>query len=53
MCGITGFYGQFADRLGIIKSMTNMLSHRGPDHSSVWVDKDSHMNLGHSNFINY
>lgn len=47
MCGITGFYGRSSDRLGIIKSMTNVLSHRGPDHTSVWVDEHSHMNFGH------
>lgn len=47
MCGITGFYGKSSDRLRVIKTMTNVLSHRGPDHSSVWFDKHSYMNFGH------
>jgi asparagine synthase (glutamine-hydrolysing) len=41
MCGIAGFInvkGTRADRLGWIKSMTDVLRHRGPDDEGFWLD---------------
>jgi asparagine synthase (glutamine-hydrolysing) len=43
MCGITGFYG-FEDK-SLLKKMTETISHRGPDDSGYYSDKD--VSLGH------
>ena len=43
MCGICGFYG-FEDR-ELLKRMTQVLSHRGPDDSGYFVDKG--VSFGH------
>jgi asparagine synthase (glutamine-hydrolysing) len=43
MCGICGFYG-FEDR-ALLKRMTDSLTHRGPDDSGYFVDRD--VSLGH------
>jgi asparagine synthase (glutamine-hydrolysing) len=43
MCGITGFLGMRNDEL--IRKMTRILSHRGPDHEGIFVDKN--ISLGH------
>ena len=43
MCGICGFYG-FEDKR-LIKQMTDILYHRGPDDSGIFIDKD--VCLGH------
>ena len=38
MCGITGFTGEVIDRDKVIKSMTDVITHRGPDSSGVFSD---------------
>ncbi|MBW6451265.1 MAG: asparagine synthase (glutamine-hydrolyzing) [DPANN group archaeon] len=38
MCGICGFYG--LEDKPLIKKMTNILSHRGPDDSGYFIDKN-------------
>ena len=52
MCGISGFilsqsraYGELSK---ISKNIINTLSHRGPDHSDVWIDQEFRVSLGHS-----
>jgi len=42
MCGIAGFNWNDS---GLIRSMTNLLMHRGPDDSGFYTDK--HISLGH------
>ncbi|MEK6933473.1 MAG: asparagine synthase (glutamine-hydrolyzing) [Nanoarchaeota archaeon] len=42
MCGIAGF--NWADR-DLIKKMTSLIAHRGPDDSGFYIDKD--ISLGH------
>ena len=51
MCGISGFilsqsraYGEVSK---ISKHINNTLSHRGPDHSDVWIDEEFRVSLGH------
>jgi asparagine synthase (glutamine-hydrolysing) len=49
MCGIAGFIN--TKQIGfksICSKMVNTLHHRGPDYSSVWVNEDSGVALGHS-----
>ncbi len=38
MCGICGFTGQIVDRSKTIKSMTDVITHRGPDSSGFFED---------------
>lgn len=52
MCGIAGFIdpvGQLGgDGLGaVVTEMANSLTHRGPDDSGIWVDKERGVALGH------
>ena len=50
MCGIAGIFGQRSsnDLLDVqVKKMTQTLSHRGPDDSGFWVNKDYTLALGH------
>jgi asparagine synthase (glutamine-hydrolysing) len=42
MCGIAGFNWNDS---GLIRSMTNLLVHRGPDDLGFYIDK--HISLGH------
>lgn len=50
MCGITGFLDSSSkmiqDFQPVIKRMTDMLIHRGPDDSGAWVDTNSGIALG-------
>jgi asparagine synthase (glutamine-hydrolysing) len=50
MCGITGFLDNSSNPIQdfqpVIKSMTDMLIHRGPDNRGVWVDLNSGVALG-------
>lgn len=52
MCGITGVW-DFSRNTPLpllktkTKSMTETLSHRGPDGHGVWVDESTHMAFGH------
>lgn len=52
MCGISGFLSWNGRRVGVpshalIKSMTNALSHRGPDDAGHWTDDEAGIALGH------
>jgi len=49
MCGIAGFVAELniEDRRKTIKSMTDMIIHRGPDGEGLWIDDNSGVTLGH------
>jgi asparagine synthase (glutamine-hydrolysing) len=38
MCGIVGFTGEVIDRDAIIKTMTDRITHRGPDSCGIYTD---------------
>ena len=41
MCGISGlfsFSGDYSSLEKSIKKMSSSISHRGPDHSGIWID---------------
>ena len=38
MCGICGFTGEVIDRDKVIKNMTDVITHRGPDSDGVFMD---------------
>lgn len=38
MCGICGFTGQIVDRNDVIKNMTEVITHRGPDSDGFFCD---------------
>src|SRR5947208_3175434 len=45
MCGVVGYFGTFeAHRLG---AANGLQSHRGPDDSGQFVDRDAGVGLGH------
>ncbi|MDD5924216.1 MAG: asparagine synthase (glutamine-hydrolyzing) [Clostridia bacterium] len=44
MCGICGFTGQIVDRDNIIKNMTDVITHRGPDSEGFY--KDDKISMG-------
>ena len=44
MCGISGMFG--SPEPSIVKSMTRLQHHRGPDGKGIWDDE--HISLGHS-----
>lgn len=53
MCGISGFF-DFSGRLpsqeqaeDILRRMTHVLAHRGPDGEGMWLDAESGIALGH------
>jgi asparagine synthase (glutamine-hydrolysing) len=45
MCGITGFVSDISDKEDVVRSITDLLHHRGPDDSGYFVDGD--IALGH------
>ena len=47
MCGIVGFVDGGGDRMAVIKSMTDAITHRGPDAEGFWLDEHSGVTLGH------
>jgi asparagine synthase (glutamine-hydrolysing) len=51
MCGIAGILlaSRSVDprRLAAVEAMTTTLTHRGPDGSGVWIDRDAGIALGH------
>lgn len=52
MCGIAGFLdartlSERHDQNAIVRRMTNVLQHRGPDDSGFWLDGESGIALGH------
>ena len=40
MCGICGFTGEVENKLKVIESMAELITHRGPDDSGYFIDKD-------------
>ena len=48
MCGITGFYSKTSSTFNnAILKMNSAISHRGPDNSGSWQDKNSGIVFGH------
>ena len=48
MCGITGFYSKNSSTFdNAILKMNSAISHRGPDNSGLWQDKNSGIVFGH------
>ncbi|MDP3705553.1 MAG: asparagine synthase (glutamine-hydrolyzing) [Legionellaceae bacterium] len=50
MCGLTGFFNsrETTDRMtSMISTMTERLTHRGPDGSGIWCHHDDAIALGH------
>lgn len=43
MCGICGFTGELIDRENVIKGMTDVITHRGPDSEGFYLNKDISM----------
>ena len=39
MCGICGFTGQIADRDDVIRNMTEVITHRGPDSDGFYTNE--------------
>ena len=40
MCGLCGFTGQVIDRENVIKNMTDIITHRGPDSAGFFSDEN-------------
>lgn len=50
MCGIAGFIANSQNTLelkSIAKKMVDMIGHRGPDDTGIWVDETSQVAFGH------
>jgi len=50
MCGIAGFIANSQNKLelkSIAKKMVDMIGHRGPDDTGIWVDEASQVAFGH------
>lgn len=43
MCGIAGFMGQVENRADVIRNMTEVITHRGPDSDGFFTDDDISM----------
>ncbi|HEX3027641.1 MAG TPA: asparagine synthase (glutamine-hydrolyzing), partial [Clostridia bacterium] len=43
MCGLVGFTGEVIDREAVIKTMTDKITHRGPDSSGTFANGDISM----------
>lgn len=43
MCGVCGFTGQIVDCDDVIKNMTDVITHRGPDSSGYYTDENVSM----------
>ena len=43
MCGLCGFTGELIDRDAVIKNMTDVITHRGPDSCGTYTDEDISM----------
>ena len=44
MCGVCGFTGQVIDRDQVLESMTEVITHRGPDSKGFYTD--DYMSMG-------
>ena len=49
MCGLVGFIG--AGDESILRQMTNLLTHRGPDSSGYYLEKENQIYIGHRRLI--
>lgn len=51
MCGLAGFiqvsFRDLNDLTGRLANMTDAITHRGPDDSGLWVDRETGVALGH------
>ncbi len=47
MCGIVGVLGGIRNSEVDLRRMADSLTHRGPDDSGIWCDKDNKISLGH------
>lgn len=49
MCGIVGQITKDVNGIqeSIIEKMNSLISHRGPDDSGIWINKESNIGLGH------
>jgi len=49
MCGLTGFLweGFLPEPEAVVRSMVDMLVHRGPDSGGVWIDQEAGIALAH------
>ncbi|BCX02583.1 MAG: asparagine synthetase B [Candidatus Roseilinea sp.] len=50
MCGLTGFWDPIPDAdamQAVVRRMTKILTHRGPNDDGVWVDEVAGLALGH------
>jgi len=43
MCGIVGFTGEIIEKSKVIENMAEIITHRGPDDSGFFIDKDISM----------
>ena len=53
MCGLVGFIGgrwssDTAQTSALLRRMAGCISHRGPDHSDIWLDAECGVALGHA-----
>lgn len=47
MCGIAGLISSGPVHAHLLQQMTRVISHRGPDDEDYWIDRESHVGLGH------
>ncbi|MBA3666273.1 MAG: asparagine synthase (glutamine-hydrolyzing) [Sphingomonas sp.] len=47
MCGIAGLLGPDAAKPDVVRRMTAVIAHRGPDDHDVWTDPEAGIALGH------
>ena len=47
MCGIAGLITAGRIDPQLLRQMTSVLAHRGPDGDGCWIDRESHVGLGH------
>lgn len=49
MCGIAGFFGgnEPGDASRVLQAMASAITHRGPDDSGIWMDRQFRLGLAH------
>ncbi|MBL4601818.1 MAG: asparagine synthase (glutamine-hydrolyzing) [Emcibacteraceae bacterium] len=50
MCGLVGVLGRIGSQSvtnDLLVNMTDVISHRGPDDSGIWMDENTQIGLGH------
>jgi asparagine synthase (glutamine-hydrolysing) len=47
MCGIAGLISSGPVYPPLLRQMTGVIAHRGPDDDGLWVDDEAHVGLGH------